>query len=124
MVLLAVVGRIKLLTDRPTTLPFADGVGPARRAVILAAALFSRLPVMAGDCDRIAADDGSIDVRPAAAVTDGSRRTAGAVLRDVIVAVDTNGRRATVAPMLEPLELLRLAGIRDVVRPLLALLWW
>lgn len=133
LVLLAVVGRIKLLTERRSLTPppaASAGAGPAKRAVIFAAALFRRLPETAGDWDRCVAadDDGSADdVRPAAAVTDGSRRTAGALLRDVIVAVDTNGRRTTcVAPMLEPLELLRLAGIRDAVAPLLGWcwLWW
>lgn len=134
--LLAVVGRMKLLPTaavRPAALaapvPVPSPLEPAKRAVTLAAAVFRRPPAAsAGDGERN--DDAPFNAPPvngarllptsaaaARPVTDGSRRN-GAVLRDVIVAVVTSGRRTpplvapATTPMLEPLELLRLAGIR------------
>lgn len=125
LVLLAVVGRIKLLTvERPVVVVVGAVVS---RAVIFAAAVFSLLEEDSNDDDEcrpmVGCTDDDIWRLDAA---DGSRRplveppmprSADIDVDDDEEAAVTNGLRATVAPMLEPLELLRLGGIRECVAP-------
>lgn len=124
--MLAVVGRIKLLLSGVFRPAAVVAPGDDRRAVILAAALFNldgeaivvlwMFWTLVGGNDR---NDGDGAYRMVALVAIGSRdrlmpprKGAG----DLVMAVGVGLRMATTdAPMLDPLELLRLAGARVVV---------
>lgn len=128
-VMLAVVGRIKLLLTGVFRPPDDATGGDERRAVILAAALFSLDGLAAAVlllCWMLVAgnvrNDGDGLYRMVALVVVGSRDRLPAVAPrndggDLIVTVVEVGFRIAPmdAPMLDPLELLRLAGARIVV---------